>query len=52
MYKVIFSNKDGTVLRTLVFDNVWAAEDCLFQHMNFNSVRAGYNTVKMERVNK
>ena len=52
MWKVIFSTKDGMILRTLTFDNVWTAEDCFYQHVNFNSVRSGYNTVRLEKVNK
>lgn len=52
MWKVIFSTKSGTVLKTYTFDNVYAAEDCFFKHMNLHSVRSGYNAVKIEPLNK
>jgi len=48
MYKITLTDKEGVTLRVVTKKNTLAAEGVYNQFVNFSSVRAGYNNVKME----
>ena len=48
MYKITLTDKEGVTLRVVTKENTLAAEDVYNQFINFHSVRAGYNNVRLE----
>jgi len=50
MYKITFYRiTDNIILKEYTLPKE-AARECYFQHCNMNSVRSGYNGVKMEEI--
>jgi len=51
IYKIKLFNKNS-LLKIYKFTNLVLAEDCYFKLVNLSSVLSGYNTVKLEILNK
>ncbi len=48
MYKVIETN-NNTIVRKIICNNVYKAEETFFKILNTNPVRQGYNNVRITK---